>query len=125
MKPNKQIKLDRTKHVIRGGQLFLNNMRMLFQVNKMIGKIYVLSALLLTITVFWVMTPYQIVTSTWTYWKACLFNFMGNSTHVISFTFQGNLIEQTAKTIMNDPYFIQCHHDFMSYFWGECDRLLM
>ena len=53
-------KNNSAKYFTRGGQIMFHNLRMLFQINKAVGKIYFLSLLVITAAVGWVITPKEV-----------------------------------------------------------------
>jgi type IV conjugative transfer system coupling protein TraD len=99
---------DKAKQFTRGGQITFHNIRMLFQVNKIIWQIYLLSLLCLIILATYLLTPNEIFYHVW-YWCLAHVNqfleFLGIKLGYLRVSFHGKILSLSPKTYLQQAYF--------------------
>lgn len=96
---------SKSKHFTRGGQIAFHNLRMLFQVNKAVWKIYLFLLLFVTFLVAYIATPVETMEAAAKYGYAELLNLVGNTKELFNITYQGKLYKVSVAQLVSNPYF--------------------
>lgn len=91
-------------HTTRGGQIFLHNLRMFFQIQGWVVKISLYSAVILSILYTYLITPLDVVQKAFFYLKFNLLAFVFSSTpdKQSTVTFQGTTYKNTIVSFANN-----------------------
>ena len=94
-----------SKHFTRGGQIAFHNLRMLFQINKSIWKIYLFMLFFITFILAYIVTPFDVVETAIKYCYAQLLDLIGDASHLLTIPFEGINHKATVVKILTHPYF--------------------
>ncbi len=89
-----------SKLFTRGGQITLNNLRMLIQVNQKIAHWFILIILILTFSGVWKMTSFETIQATYHYVASIILMKVGFTTHVFHFVWHGQLIDVNPIAVL-------------------------
>lgn len=94
-----------SKHFTRGGQIAFHNIRMLFQINKAIWKLYVFLLFFITFILAYIATPFDVIETAIKYSYAGLLDLIGDVNHLLIIPFEGVNHKATVAKILTHPYF--------------------
>jgi type IV conjugative transfer system coupling protein TraD len=109
---------NKTKQFTRGGQITFHNLRMLFQINKIVGKVYIFSILFLTVALVWLITPVEILVSTYYFCYAKinpLLELFQHKTPVFIVPYHGSIYRISPNVFLNEPHLIANAHSIWHY----------
>lgn len=108
----------KTKQYTRGGQITFHNFRMLFQINKIVVKVYLFTLVLVTAFITWFITPREVVVSAY-YWCYAYISpaleFLGFkiSPFVVPYHKAAYLVKPSA--FLTEPHFVENAHEIFHY----------
>ena len=96
---------SKSKHFTRGGQIAFHNIRMLFQVNKAVWKIYIILLFFVTFMVAYISTSVETMEAAVKYSYAELLNLIGNTKELFNITYQSKIYKVSVAQLVSNPYF--------------------
>jgi len=97
--------IDRAKNFTRGGQITFHNLRMLLQINKTVGKIFLWIFFVLFLPIIYLITPYDVFVESVYYWYARLLNFSGFTNKELWIPYQGVKYPILVNQVVRFDYF--------------------
>lgn len=111
--------MNKLQHVTRGGQVFFHNLRMLVQVNKLIGRWMLGLFLLVFLVCAFLIVPKTVLMNTVQYYMAYFWRLIRLPHHLTTIHFEGQSMHITASDILQQPYFqVVSHH--LWYLFAIC-----
>lgn len=109
---------NKTKQFTRGGQITFHNLRMLFQINKIVVKVYLLALMILTIAIVWAITPHEIFLSAY-YWCysqiSPVWELLGHVTKPFAVPYRGEIYLETSKTFLAQWRLVENAYAIINY----------
>lgn len=109
------------KSFTRGGQITFHNLRMLFQINKVVGKLYIFSLLILTALITYIITPKDIIFLAY-YWVyssvSPLLSLLGYKERILTIYYQGLVYYKTPTEFLANPQLMANAHAIYHYLLG-------
>lgn len=109
---------NKSKYFTRGGQIVFHNLRMLFQINKSVGKMYILSLLVLSIATIYVITPHDVLVNAYYYGYskvALMLVSIGVSLKPFHVTYDGYTFTENAHTFLSQYQFVNLAMEIKVY----------
>jgi len=109
------------RNFTRGGQITFHNLRMLFQINKAVGKLYLFALVALTFVMTYLIAPREIILAAyyWCYSQASsVLNLLGYTPHVFAIPYHGATYYETPESFLSQIRFIENAHSILYYFIG-------
>jgi len=97
--------VDRAKNFTRGGQIAFHNLRMLLQINKTVGKIFLWIFFVLLLPIIYLITPHDVFVESVYYWYARLLNFSGFTNKELWIPYQGVKYPILVNQVVRFNYF--------------------
>lgn len=91
----------------RGGQITINNIRMLMQVNAKITKVALIIFFLISIATIYALTPHDVLKAGTYYYIAELMNHLWLGHRVLHYTYHGQLLSISADHLVSEHFFIK------------------
>ena len=102
------------KHFTRGGQIAFHNLRMLFQINKALLKVYFATGVAFLVLAIWLWVPSEMLIQTVDYHTATFLKLVGKE-HLFDVPYHGKIFKVSVKELTTNPYFAYTGTRFLIY----------
>lgn len=113
MSKAKKFNHSNSKMLTRGGQITLNNLRMLVQVNTAIVKWALMLLIIICLASILIMTPFEAIRASAYYYFALALNSIWLGKYVLHYTYHGHVLQIAAHTLPLEQYFIKRKNIFI------------
>ena len=92
------------KHFTRGGQIAFHNLRMLFQINKALLKVYFATGVAFLALAIWLWVPSEMLIQTVDYHTATFLKLVGKE-HLFDVPYHGKIFKVSVKEHVKEVFF--------------------